>query len=67
MSFSPMEIAAEIKNHIPEFAISYKPDYRQPIADCWPQSIDDKVARNDWGLERIIYFGSDDERYAGEP
>lgn len=56
-----MKIAAEIKNHIPEFAISYKPDYRQPIADCWPQSIDDKVARNDWGLERRIYFGSDDE------
>jgi nucleoside-diphosphate-sugar epimerase len=49
MSFSPKEIAAEIKKHIPEFSISYKPDYRQPIADSWPQSIDDKVARNDWG------------------
>ncbi|MDP4265626.1 MAG: NAD-dependent epimerase/dehydratase family protein [Bacteroidota bacterium] len=49
MSFSPKEIAAEIKKHIPGFTISYKPDYRQPIADSWPQSIDDSVARKDWG------------------
>jgi nucleoside-diphosphate-sugar epimerase len=49
MSFSPKEIAAEIKKHIPEFTISYKPDYRQQIANSWPQSIDDSVARNDWG------------------
>ena len=49
MSFSPKEIAAEIKKHIPEFEISYKPDYRQQIANSWPQSIDDSVARNDWG------------------
>src|SRR6201746_2658699 len=49
MSFSPKEIAAEIKKHIPSFSVSYKPDYRQAIADSWPQSIDDKVARNDWG------------------
>ncbi len=48
MSFSPKEIAAEIKKHIPDFSISYKPDYRQPIADSWPQSIDDTVARKDW-------------------
>jgi nucleoside-diphosphate-sugar epimerase len=49
MSFSPKEIAAEIKKQIPEFLISYKPDYRQAIADSWPQSINDAVARNDWG------------------
>ncbi len=49
MSFSPKEIAAEIKKHIPEFSISYKPDYRQEIANGWPQSIDDSVARQDWG------------------
>lgn len=49
MSFSPAEIAAEIKKHVPEFEISYKPDYRQQIANSWPQSIDDSVARNDWG------------------
>ena len=48
MSFSPKEIAAEIKKHIPEFSINYKPDYRQAIADSWPQSIDDSVSRNDW-------------------
>lgn len=49
MSFAPREIAAEIANHIPGFSISYKPDYRQSIADSWPQSIDDSVARADWG------------------
>ena len=49
MSFSPKEIAAVIKKYIPDFEISYKPDYRQAIANSWPQSIDDTVARNDWG------------------
>lgn len=52
MSFSPKEIAAEIKNFIPEFEISYKPDYRQKIADSWPQSIDDSKARTDWGWKQ---------------
>ena len=49
MSFSPKEIAAEIKKHIPGFTMKYEPDYRQAIADSWPQSIDDSVARSDWG------------------
>jgi nucleoside-diphosphate-sugar epimerase len=49
MSFSPAEIAAEIKKFLPEFEISYSPDYRQKIADSWPQSIDDSKARVDWG------------------
>lgn len=49
ISFSPSEIAAEIKKHIPGFSVVYKTDYRQGIADSWPQSIDDSVARGDWG------------------
>lgn len=49
MSFSPKEIGAEIKKHIPDFKLDYQPDYRQSIADSWPQSIDDSVATKDWG------------------
>jgi nucleoside-diphosphate-sugar epimerase len=48
MSFSPKEIAEEIKKHIPEFTVSYEPDYRMEIAQSWPQSIDDSVAKKDW-------------------
>jgi hypothetical protein len=44
----PTEIAAEIKKHIPEFTISYEPDFRQKIADSWPASINDDFARKDW-------------------
>ncbi len=51
MSFCPSEIAAEIKKHIPEFEISYNPDFRQAIADSWPRSINDSAARIDWGWE----------------
>ena len=49
ISFTPAEIAAEIKKHIPSFSISYNPDFRQQIADSWPASIDDSVAREQWG------------------
>lgn len=48
MSFTPDDIAREIKKHIPEFTISYMPDFRQKIADSWPQSINDSFAREDW-------------------
>lgn len=48
MSFTVEELAAEIKKHIPEFEIEYKPDYRQKIADSWPDSIDDTAAREEW-------------------
>lgn len=49
ISFTPDQISESIKKHIPNFKISYKPDFRQNIADSWPNSIDDSVARNDWG------------------
>ncbi len=49
ISFNPTQIANEIKKHIPDFTISYKPDFRQAIADSWPKSIDDSSAQKDWG------------------
>ncbi len=60
MSFSPEEIYTKINEQYPEFQITYKPDFRQAIADSWPQSIDDAEARNDWGwdnkygLDRLV-------------
>ncbi len=49
MSFSPGELAAEIRKHLPAFKCTYSPDARQKIADSWPSSVDDADARNDWG------------------
>lgn len=49
MSFSPEELYAAISEQIPEFKIAYEPDFRQAIADSWPDSIDDSEARKDWG------------------
>ena len=48
VSFNPQEIANEISKHVPDFEIIYKQDYRQKIADSWPQSINDSYAKNDW-------------------
>jgi len=48
VSFTPEQLAAAIKKRIPEFAITYKPDFRQAIADSWPRSLDDTNARSDW-------------------
>ena len=59
-SFSPAQLAAEIKKHVPGFTISYKPDYRQVIAESWPQTIDDSAARKEWNwkpdftLEKMV-------------
>ncbi|MDA3911516.1 MAG: L-threonine 3-dehydrogenase [Bacteroidales bacterium] len=49
VSFTPQELADAIKKRIPEFEISYEPDYRQEIADSWPASLDDSCAREEWG------------------
>ena len=54
VSFNPRELAAAIKKALPEFAIAYKPDSRQQIADSWPKSLDDSRAQGDWGWKARI-------------
>ncbi len=54
VSFNPRELAARIKHYLPAFEIAYAPDSRQAIADSWPQSLDDSVARADWGWQPQI-------------
>lgn len=49
-SATPKDFYEEIKKHIPDFSVTYNPDFRQAIADSWPQSVDDSVARKDWGF-----------------
>ncbi len=51
VSFSPTDLAAEIQKQLPNFSISYKPDFRQAIADSWVCSLDDSAAKEDWGWE----------------
>lgn len=58
ISFTPKEIATEIKKYVTDFKISYKPDFRQAIADSWPQIIDDSHARNDWGWQHKFDLAS---------
>ena len=58
MSFSAGEIAAEIKKHIKDFTVDYKPDFRQEIADSWPKSIDDSLARKEWNWDPAYNLGS---------
>jgi len=58
ISFSAGELAAEIKKYIPEFQCDYKPDFRQKIADSWPMSIDDGIARKEWGWKPMYDLAS---------
>ncbi|MEP0266014.1 NAD-dependent epimerase/dehydratase family protein [Dokdonia sp.] len=58
VSYAPEDVAASIQKQIPDFEIIYEPDFRQSIADTWPQSIDDSEARRDWGWSHK--FGLDE-------
>jgi nucleoside-diphosphate-sugar epimerase len=49
MSFSAGELAASIQKYVPDFKVTYEPDFRQAIADSWPRSLDDAAAREEWG------------------
>jgi nucleoside-diphosphate-sugar epimerase len=54
LSFMAGELADEVTKHVPDFTCTYEPDFRQAIADSWPNTIDDSVARNDWGWQEKI-------------
>lgn len=56
MSFTPKQLAEEIRKYIPSFEIDYNPDFRQAIADSWPASIDDSMAKKDWNLHYEFGF-----------
>ncbi|KAF9347826.1 hypothetical protein BGX34_002854 [Mortierella sp. NVP85] len=62
VSFTPEELAAEIRKYLPHFTISYpdpaRPDFRQAIADSWPASLDDSMARRDFGWKEEYGFES---------
>jgi nucleoside-diphosphate-sugar epimerase len=59
-SFSPADLATEIRRRAPDFAVTFAPDFRQRIAESWPDTIDDSLARSDWnwrpafGLAEIV-------------
>jgi len=52
MSLTPDQLAREIRKELPRFTVSYTPDFRQAIADTWPQSVDDSLAHKDWGFKQ---------------
>lgn len=57
VSFNPRELATEIQKHIPGFEISYNTDFRQEIADTWPESINDSLARAEWNWQPVYDTG----------
>ena len=67
VSFTPREIADEIAKHVKGFALTCRPDFRQAIADSWPQVIDDAQARADWGWAAALRLAGHGRRHAAQP